>query len=110
MNPRICIVCFQKLLPRYIKTPRARPHYDHVCNVAGFYGRTWHVDPWRVFLAFVSPICVDVTQGQFSLIISITSKNNTQRGAKQNCIKFFEYLYRLGKNYYSEARCTILSL
>ena len=64
----------------------------------------------RVCLAFVSPIYVDVRQGQLVLIISITSKNNTQRGAEQNCIKNFRISVSPRKINYSEARCTILSV
>jgi hypothetical protein len=63
-----------------------------------------------VCLAFVSPIYVDVTQGQLVLIISTTSKNNTQRGAQQNCIKIFRISVSSRKINYSEVRCTILSV
>ena len=61
-------------------------------------------------MAFVSPIFVDVRQGQLVLISSITSKNNTQRGAEQNCIKKFRISVSPRKINYSEARCTILSV
>jgi hypothetical protein len=61
-------------------------------------GSTAVLGTWTAcLLAFVSPIYADVTQGQLVQVISTTSKNNTQRGAEQNCKKISEYLYRLEK-------------
>ena len=98
----------KKTIFRYIKI-KVFDRYDHAFECC------WVPQPnlargRRVCLAFVSPIYVDVRQGQLVLIISITSKNNTQRGAEQNCIKNFRISVSPRKINYSEARCTILSV
>jgi hypothetical protein len=111
MYSKICIVCFLKktIFSWYIKRPRARPQYDPAFECC------WALQPYlarerRVCLAFVSPIYVDVRQGLLVLIISTTSKNNTQRGAEQNCIKNFRISVSTRIINYSEARCIILSV